>query len=306
MNGDMRAGSPGVGDATIQDVGPDGRRLIIRGDWFKRIWAKLASDPALKDFSWLDVSFFPILSGDGSMLAFGDGSTVGGPNYSVMLKRTDGSPAVKLGEGAPLAMSRDKQWVLSDLPTVPVQLMLLPTGAGEARRLDGGEFTGIVAAAFLSATEILVCGSEPKHLVRCYVRPLSGGKFRPFTPEGLSAALAAPDGQSIIAVRGGVYHQYSTRDGAEQPVPGVKPTDQILRYSPDGKFLWARRFNAQPVHIEQIDLKTGARSVLLPDFGPSRAGVMNVSEVSLSDDPRTYTFMERESASYLFELKKIQ
>jgi hypothetical protein len=201
-------------------------------------------------------------------------------------------------------MSPDKQWVMSALPTAPVQLMLYPTGAGAPRRLDKGEFAGIPVASFLgNGDEILVCGNEPKRAVRCYVRPLANGAFRPFTPEGVRGAVASPDGQFILAMIGDAYRQFSVRDGKSQSVTGLAAGDRVIRYSPDGRSLWTRRTNSQPVHIEQIDLQTGARSTLLPDFSPPRAGVLNVSEVALADDPRNYAYMERENASYLFELK---
>jgi serine/threonine protein kinase/Tol biopolymer transport system component len=306
LDGRVVAGSPGVGDATIQDIAADGRRLIIRSDTFTRVWGKQAADATAKDLSWLNISFFPILSGDGSLLVFGDGSRTAGENYAVMLRRTDGSPAIRLGEGADLGLSRDKQWVVSEVPSVPVKLMLYPTGAGSARRLDHGEFGGIIAASFLGdGSQLLVCGNEPKHAVRCYVRPIGDGAMRAFTPEGIRTAVASPDGQSIVALTGdNGYRQFSIRDGTSQSVPGLTPSDRVLRYSPDGKFLWTKRTNTEPVRVEQVDLKTGARSVLLPDFGTRRAGVLNVMEVALADDPRNYAYMERESVSYLFELKR--
>lgn len=305
LRGEVRPGSPGVGNATIQDIASDGRRLIIRGDTFTRVWVKRAVESTARDLSWLNISFSPILSGDGSLLAFGDGSEIAGANYAVMLRRTDGSPAVRLGEGADLAMSRDKQWVLSDVPSVPVKLMLYPTGAGTARRLDHGEFAGITAASFLGdGSELLVCGNEPKRAVRCYVRPLTNGAFRAFTPDGVLGAVASPDGQSIAAVTVDQrYRQFSVRDGSSQSVPGLTPNDRVLRYSPDGRSVWTMRTNTQPVRVEQVDLKTGARRVLLPDFGARRAGVLSITEVALADDPRNYVYMERESASFLFELK---
>jgi hypothetical protein len=86
-------------------------------------------------------------------------------------------------------------------------------------------------------------------------------------------------------------------------VPGVAANDQVIRYSPDGRFLWTRKPKSQPVHIEQIDIKTGTRSALLPDFSPPRAGVLGVGYVALADDPHTYAYIEREAASYLFELR---
>ena len=304
LDGKVRTGAPGVGNAVIQDIGPDGRRLILRTDTFNRLWSKRASDAAPKDLSWLDITFFPILSGDGSLLIFGDGSSVSGENYAVMLRRTDGSPAVRLGEGGDYSLSRDKQWVLSSLPSVPVKLMMYPTGAGTPRRVDNGEFAGLVAASFLGdGSRLVVCGNEPKHAVRCYVRPIAGGTFKPITPEGVSGAVASPDGESIVALSSEGYRQFSTSDGSSRQVPGLVPGDQVIRYSPDGRFLWTRKPKSQPVHVEQIDIATGARSALLPDFSPPRAGVFSVAYVALADDPHSYAYIEREGDSYLFELK---
>ena len=308
LRGEIHGGSPGVGNAMIQDIASDGRRLIIREDHFNRLWGKRAGDAIPKDLSWLNVSFMPVISADGSLLAFGDGSNVAGDNYGVMLRRTDGSPAVRLGEGAVLAMSRDKQWVLSALPSAPVKLMLYPTGAGAARRVDHGEFAAITKGAFVGdGSEVLVCGNEPKRAVRCYVKPIASGAFRAFTPDGVRGAVVSPDGQAIVAMSGdNGYRQFAIRDGTSHSVPGLTPNDRVIRYSPDGKSLWTRRTNTLPVRIEQVDLRTQTRSVLLQDFGVRRAGVLNVAEVALADDPRNYAYLERESASFLFELKGLR
>jgi hypothetical protein len=307
VDGNVRPGPPGAGNTVIQDVGPDGRRLILRSDNFNRVWVKGTSDVAPKDLSWLDVTFMPILSGDGSLLVFGDGSSASGDNYAIMLRRTDGSPAVRLGEGADYSMSRDKQWVISGLPSVPPKLMMNPTGAGTPRRLDNGEFSGIIGATFLGdGSRIVACGSEPKHAVRCYVKRVAGGPFKPITPEGVGNAVASPDGEHFVAATGEGYRQFAVADGTSQPVPGIKRADEVLRYSPDGKFLWTWHPKVQPVRVEQIDLATGSRSLLLPPFAPRRAGVTGVGYVALADDPHTYAYIEREAAGYLFQLKRIK
>ncbi len=304
LDGNVMLGVPGVGNALIQDIGSDGRRLILREDYFKRIWVKRALDSAAKDLSWLDISYFPLLSGDGTILVFGDGSSVAGENYATMLRRTDGSAAVRLGEGADLALSRDKQWVMSVLPTSPMQLMMYPTGAGSPRRLDKGEFASIDYAAFLGdGNNIVVCGSEPGKGSLCYERSVTGGKFRPFTPEGVRSMVASRDGRSIVARIGDTYRRILISDGSSQVVPGLTPTDLVIRFSPDGNSVWTRQSNVLPLRIDQLDLQTGKRSRLLPDFPTHRAVVMSNPEVALADDPRTYAYMERESASYLFELR---
>ena len=303
LDGKVTFGTPGVGNATIDDISSDGRALIVRDDYFKRIWWVRAGDSTKKDLSWLDTSFFPELSADGTMLIFGDGSSAAGSNYSTMLRRTDGSPAVRLGEGSPLALSRDKQWVMSVLPTSPMQLMLYPTGAGSARRLDKGEFAQVNEAAFLGdGSRIVVCGNEPSKASRCYQRELSGGTFKPFTPEGAEQMIASPDGQSIVARFGDSYRQIVVRDGSSREVRGLTTRDLPLRFSPDGNSIWTE-MPARPVRVDRVDLRSGARDGLLANIATQRPMVMRAPEVSLSDDPRTYAYMERENASYLFELK---
>ncbi|HZJ01354.1 MAG TPA: protein kinase [Gemmatimonadaceae bacterium] len=304
VDGKIKPGVPGVGNAIIHDIGRDGRRLIVRDDYFKRIWVKRAADSALRDLSWLDISFFPLLSSDGSILVYGDGSSAAGENYATMLRRTDGSAAVRLGEGSDLAISPDKQWVMSVLPTAPMQLMIYPTGAGSSRRLDKGEFASIDYASFLGdGKEIVVCGSEPRKGSRCYQRSVSGGEFRPFTPEGVRSMVASVDGRFIVSKIGDSYRRILVSDGSSQVVPGLKSTDLIIRVSPDGNSVWTRQANVLPLRIERIDLQTGMRSRLLPDFVTHRAVVLSNPEVALADDPHTYAYVERESASYLFELK---
>jgi hypothetical protein len=253
--------------------------------------------------SWLNHTFFPILSGDGSQLVFGDAAGADGTSYGTMLRRTDGTPAARLGEGAPLGVSRDNQWVLSAVP-LPVQLVAYPAGVGTARRLDHGEFAGITAAGFVSGdSEFVVCGNARAENVRCYLGAMAGGPLRPFYSASVRHLVVAPDGASIITdVADSGYRQVFLRDGASRPVPGLDPGDDVLRFSPDGKALWTRKSNALPVRVERVDLATGARSLLLPPFGIGRPGLVDVPGVSLADDPRTYAYIDYSAAGILFEL----
>ena len=100
--------------------------------------ASSRSAPTAKtqNLSWLDWSRSPSLSEDGETVVFTEEEEGGGPGYSVYLRKTDGSPAVRLGEGEALALSPDGKWVLSAIVRLdPAPLVLLPTGAGEPKPL---------------------------------------------------------------------------------------------------------------------------------------------------------------------------
>ena len=307
MQGTRHRSLIGAGGVWIGDIARDGRQLIIRGDDYQRLLLKRATDSVAVDMSWLNLNFFPQLSGDGSLLAFGDGSNLAGVTYATMLRRTDGSSAVRLGEGAPLAISRDKRWVLSAVPTEPVQLMMFPTGVGVARRLDQGQFAGITAAAFVGdGREFLVCGNEPKRPVRCLIGAVAGGPLRTFVTANARTwgnLVVSPDGLTVIVlVPDSGYRQVSVRDGSMHPVAGLTNDDDVLRFSPDGRSLWTVRENALPVRVERVELASGARSALLPPFAAVRPGLTSASAVSLADDPRNHAYIEREYTSSVFEM----
>ena len=307
LGGVIHRRTPGVGSAIIEDVGRDGRELVVREDAFSRMWLKRADEASARDVSWLDRTFFPIFAGDGSFFVFGDASNVAGASYATMLRRTDGAGAVRLGEGAPLAVSANRQWVLSSVPSEPVKLVLYPVGAGTARRLDHGEFVSITGAAFAAnGVDIVVCGNEKAMAPKCYAGSVNGGSFRPFTSASGRSVAFTPDGSAIVVATDSGIRRISVRDGALSSVAGGKPSDEVLRFSPDGNFLWVRNPNALPVQVEAIRLATGARTPLIPPFAMPAPSLNAVRYMGLADDPRTYAWVQREVASYIFELTPVK
>src|SRR5207344_2120953 len=121
----------------------DGRVLMMRASWRRELVGTIAGESKQRDLSWLDYSYPAALSADGKTLLFdeegGGGSLAysksGGLSYAVYLRKTDGSPAVLLGEGGAMALSPDGKLALAQTQDSPSQLRMLATGAGEARDL---------------------------------------------------------------------------------------------------------------------------------------------------------------------------
>lgn len=301
---------PNTGSVTIHDIASDGRWLVTRDDQIRRTFTRPPTRDTELNISFLGGSIGPIMSGDGAQVAFSDVSSFGGNTYSTMIRASDGSAAIRLGEGFLLAFSRDKQWVLSNLPSTPVKLMMHPTGAGTSRQLDHGEFESITDADFLGdGSQIVMCGNEPKHALRCYVRSTADGTaaataLRPITGDGVRYAIGSPDGQFIIgSSASGEFHRYSVRDGSAQPVPGLQPNDELLRFRPDGRAIWVRRTGEQPARLEEVDLATGARRSLGVSIASPRRGTLRVGFVTFADDPHAYAYSQTESASDVFEFR---
>jgi serine/threonine protein kinase len=302
LGGDDHLMLPSAGTVTVQDVARDGRLLLTRDDLFSRLITMRASDAEERDLSWLGNSAQPKISHDGTLVVFSDESE---QNYSTMIRATDGSPAVRLGDGGAQAVSNDKQLVVSRSLSVPQRLMLYPAGVGAARRLDKGELETYQHVEFFPDDKrLFLCGKAPKHAPRCYTRPVFEGTITPVTPEGVTDGILAPNGRQIVALSADSGLTLYSLDGSRpRAVPGVRPFERVLRFSPDSRALWVTRLRALPLRIEQLDLATGARIPIATLTPKQQSGLMIINAAALADDPRGYVYVLNEGLSHLFELK---
>jgi predicted Ser/Thr protein kinase len=160
LAGKRRIAYEAPGGLTIQDVGHDGRWLATRGDYRYAAMVHSPGSSQDRDLSWLNTSHARALSQDGRTLLFAE--TGVGSNYAVCLRKTDGSPVLRLGDGWPADLSPDGKWVLAVVQSVPPQLLIYPTGAGETRQLERGEIEHYGSAQwFRDGKRVLIGGSEP-------------------------------------------------------------------------------------------------------------------------------------------------
>src|SRR6266851_6144067 len=103
-----------------------------------------------------------------SSMREGDG---GGPNYSIFMRKTDGSPPARLGEGLGMGLSADGNWAISVLPSTPSQIVLLPTGPGSPKKVNRFNIDDYGLADFFpDGKRILFSGTEAGHAMRDYVQ----------------------------------------------------------------------------------------------------------------------------------------
>jgi len=278
-------------DLWLLDAAKDGKLLVSRGEFQERLMALAPGSKSEQDLSWLDSSNNAVLSPDGQNLLFSDGSSVAGANYALCLRKTNGSPVVRLGEGNAEALSPDGKLALSIVPTSPMRLTLYPTGAGESRVLESGGIRTYDSAAFFpDGKRILACGSEAGQGTRCYVQELAGGPPRALTPLGTSHGSISPDGNSILVRGADDFSIYPATGGSPEPVRGATPADEVIRWSTDRRSLLIYAKGNVPVRIERLDLSTGKRTLVREIAPPSRAGVLDIRYISFADDERFYAY----------------
>jgi len=192
-----------------------------------------------RDLGWLGWSYLRDLSRDGKKILFEEEADGGGPNYTVFLRDTDGSPPVRIGEGEGRAISPDNKWVI----TKPVRggpLSLVPTGAGEARQLthDAISYGGV--RYLPDAKHLLAAGIEVGHGGRDYLIDASDGTAKPITPEGVIGTQLSPDGLKV-AVTGpdGKWGVWPLDGSGLRLIPGLDSKYYVSDWAPDGASVYA-------------------------------------------------------------------
>ena len=301
LTGRNRVALPSSGGLTIFDISREGRWLAAREDFKWRLMAMAPGANAERDLSWLDGSLVVALSADGQSLLFTEYSGAFGNNYAVCLRKTDGSPVVRLGEGWAGDLSPDGRWALAVVPTSPDRLMLYPAGPGEPRRLESGDIREYSSARwFPDGKRILVCGTEAKHTARCYAQDVSGGKPRPVTPEGSRNGIVSPDG-TLLLVQGSrdEYQLYPSAGGEPRPVSSLAPDDLVAHWTADGRGLLAYHWSV-PARLERVDLATGRRELVHRLAPPDLAGVVRIQNVTVASDENVYAYSALLRRSDLF------
>jgi eukaryotic-like serine/threonine-protein kinase len=289
-----------AGRLTIQDVSRTGQWLVTRDDWRIEMMVRPPGETSERDVSWLDSGMRPMLSGDGRTLFFLDQSDISGPDYTVCMRPTDGSPVVRLGTGSSHDLSADGKSVLAVLHQSPPGLRVFPTAAGEIRTIALPELAAVTNARWLGDdTRVTLCGNQPGQASRCWVRALANGPSRPVTPEGFTDAWPSPDGTRFVAVGTAGYRLFPIAGGEGRPLPGFGPGDAFERWSPDGRTIWVWRRPGLGTVVDSYDLETGQRTRIAQIMPRSYIGVLGV-RLSLSDDPNVYVYQTWQVLSHLF------
>jgi Tol biopolymer transport system component len=295
LSGRRRLLTRAPGRLKLEDV--RGGHILLTEDRFRLQLALREARGAERDLSWLDGGTLTDLADDGSVVVFSEqGAGAGAPSGSVYLRRTEGSPPVRLGEGWIGVLSPDGAWCASVVLTSPPSLVLLPTGPGELRTVEPGGLAHFEALAwFPDGRRLLIAGDEPGRGVKIYVQEVGQGRPRPISREGFhfpyGSRPIAPDGKRIAALDPeGRVVLYPVDGGDPEAVLGLDPGDTPLRWGADGRSLYVTRRGSLPARIWRVDLARGSKG-LTAELSPfDRAGVMNLIAAQVTPDGRTFAY----------------
>jgi len=302
LDGTQRMVDGAPADLMLNDVSPGGRVLMGRNSARRGIIGLAPGEDAERDLSWLDWSRPADLSGDGHWLLFDEHGQGGGPGYSVYLRKTDGTPAVRLGSGSASALSPDGRWVSTLSLDQTNRIVFLPRGPGESRTLNFPGLEVTYVNWLPDGRRLLLRGSEQGHLPRLYVVDQAGGSPKPISPEGIGFGFAvSPDGRFAAAPgHDSLLWAYPVEGGEPAPIMGAEPGEVAIRYGDGGRSLYVARRGGQSARIDLLDIGTGKRIVVKELRPADKAGLIDLGFLLLSADGRSYVYSYRRILSTLY------
>ncbi len=161
-------------------------------------------------------------------------------NGSIYLRKTDGSDAIRLGDGFGEDLSPDGKWVLATPVGTRQHWIIMPTGPGSAITLPPGPLVARGEANFLpNGRQIVFGGREKDRGGRIYVQDIDGGSIRAISPENVGTqGLATPDSRYVVGRTTEHVFKFAVDGSAPIPLTYLDPDDEPLQWSPDGSLLF--------------------------------------------------------------------
>lgn len=281
----------------LYHIARDGRVLLGQDTTRRELIGLTPGNSQERDLAWLDWSRERDLTPDGQWLLFDEQSEGGGVNYSIYVRKTDGSPAVRLGEYDSFSISDDGKWILATTTPEGGSLVLMPTGAGESRPIKS-KLRDAIGRFLPGGKRILLLTGDG----RAYVQSLDSDTPRPITPPGVlvNNGVFTADGKYVLGQDGQEHWSLFPVDSG-QPVPLRKwtPGDQPLNHTADNHSFFVRNGEI-PANIYRFDFVSGSRTFVRQLRPGDPTGIERIGDVLITPDGKYYVYGASREINTLF------
>jgi len=257
----------GTAPTRILDIAQSGRALVSteesRGSMavVEHGSTPTGSGTSERDLSWLSYSYGPRLSRDGTEMLFSDLSEQGGNEYSVYVRKTDGSPAVRIGGGGfGTDISPDGKRALIMMPgDATGRIQIVPVGPGQVRTLHWDGFQPRWALWFADGQQILLNASQGGQPEGLYVTDVNGSTPKQVMPGTIDWSTVSPDGRFLSTTQNGVWVVLSVADKKTKPIAGMQAGEFPIAWAEDSKHVFTQTIIPTGITINKIDVESGKR-----------------------------------------------
>jgi eukaryotic-like serine/threonine-protein kinase len=301
LNGDDRIVVQAPARMSVEDIARDGRVLTAVVDSRIGISGLGPGDTRERDLSWFDASRVYDISADGKTILFVELTYGQSRNPAIYLRKTDGSPAVRLGDGSRPALSPEGKWVVSIVSDGPrTTLTLLPTGTGEARMIGAPGMHYERVEWFPGGERILFEGNELNRPARTFVQDLHAAEATALTPEGVVASRVSPDEKYATVAANGKLSLFPIQGGTSKQIADLEPGESVVQWSRDGRSLFLRKATgAAALKITRLDIATGRRD-LWKEFETLDPLGVQIGNVVMTPDGDAYAYSYQRDIATLY------
>ncbi len=307
LSGSFRLLAAAPGDLTLHDVSADGTAIIAIDDRERKIFFSDSQGAQDRELTWLDRAVLVALSPDGKQVLFHEGGKGGGSIGTLFLRKTDGTPAVRLGEGYSIALSPDQKWVLSSTEGQSRRHWLVPTGAGEVTELKPPGVENVVGLGFSAdSRRVVLIANEPGHQARGYLFDNASGKLQPLTAEGVRPILT-PDGKFLF-VKGDkpLPDLIPVETGSPiREIKGWHETDRPIQVGEDGSVIFVANYNGMSASIYRLRVDNGERQLVKTLEMHDPAGGFGITRITMTADGKFFAYNTLRQLSELYLLKGV-
>ena len=309
MNGQERIVLRLPGMVRLHDISRDGAALLSKDLWRSDIMYRGGSDKSERSLSWLDYAQLRDITDDGKMVSIADWGQAAGASGLAFVRKTDGSPAVKLGAWDEPVLSPDGTRVLAvEGVTVGTgKPSVVPIGVGEIQKFEVAEIQNVQSMGWMPDGKSFYYGADDGHGFRMYLQDLAGGKPRAVTPVitvksyYFETHLVSPDGKFLFARdTSGKAKLYPVAGGEPQDLAGLMPEDVWMTWTKDGREAYVFHDEKTSATVYRLDVTSGKRQLVAKLAPVDPAGVTSISNVLYTPDGNAYAYSDTQELSELF------
>jgi Tol biopolymer transport system component len=290
------------------DISKEGQVLITNEATRLEVYGRHKGQDKDMDLSWFDWTIGRSASRDGQWAVLEEDGEGGGAQYTVFLRKTDGSPAIRLGAGMGLDISPDGKWVASTSVKQPSPTVLLPTGAGQPLTLADSQMFHSQDMRFLpDGKGVIMVAAEAGKAPRTYIQMMDGSAPRTFGPENFRGSLVSPDGKYVLGRKDRTYWIVPfTGDQTPQALPSVQAEESVTGWTADSKSIYVGDVSLIPAKIYIMDVKTGQRRLHHQNAPADPSGVPGLDAGLTTPDGAFYMYDVPRTLSYLYVVEGLK
>ncbi len=277
------------------DIAPNGDALMSTGSVQLGILGKAPGDPTERDLSTLDSGQVAGISNDGRIIVTNIAGESATPKGSIYMRKTDGSPATRVGDGHAYKLSPDGKWITGYVLDAAGarHFSLLPTGPGEVTEVNAPGLRSPAVLGWLNGEQrYLVVGRKDKGF-QCFSWDARSGTVEALCPDGIPdtvAYLVSPDGKQVLGPKiSGGWIVYSANSPPREAL-GIESDEFPVNWRSDNRSAFVRpnRESTASIPVIVVDLVSGKRSAW-KEIHPAQP-VVEIHDLYITPDGRSYAY----------------